>query len=241
MNSAFVVTAGQFEGPLDLLLTLVEERKMLVSDVSLSQVADAFLEYVSGRGAFPVGEAAQFVVVASSLLLIKSRALLPVLMLSEEEESDVKDLETRLRLLQIIRATAKNLAVKNGRMFFGEGSKVSDPLFVPPPDLTTAALRAAAQSALSNAPKKTLVEEVAVKAVVSLDEMIERLTERVQKAISMTFRDFAGGASDPREIVVGFLAMLELVKRGFANVSQPGHFDEITIEYAGSAATPSYD
>lgn len=240
MSTAFSVKTESFEGPLDLLLNLIEERKMLVSDVSLSHVADAFLSYVADKETFPVGEAAQFVVVASTLLLIKSRALLPVLTLSDEEELDVHDLEKRLKLLQIMRDAAKRFAVSIGRIFIGTGIRVDDPLFTPPSDMTPDSLHQAAIAALQNVPKKKIVDEVEVKKVVSLDEMIERLTARVQTAITMSFKDFAGGATDPREIVVGFLAMLELVKRGFAHVSQDAHFEDITIEYAGSAGTPRY-
>lgn len=241
MQGAFTVKTEAFEGPLDLLLSLVEERKMLVSDVSLAKVADSFLGYITAAGSFPVGEAAQFIVVAATLLLIKSRALLPVLTLSEEEEGDVKDLERRLQLLQIMRNAAKALGAMTGRMFIGEGARIDDPIFTPPPDMSPASLIAAVHTALQNAPKKVLVEEVSVKTVVSLDEMIERLTQRVQLAITMTFKDFSNGAQDPREVVVGFLAMLELVKRGFANVSQQDHFEDITIEYAGTAGTPRYE
>lgn len=240
MGNAFTVKSGDFEGPLDLLLNLVEERKMLVSDVSLAQVADGFLGYLANAGSFPIGEASQFVVVASTLLLIKSRSLLPVLTLTDEEESDVADLETRLKLLQIIRAAAKNIT-SAGRMFFGDGVRAVDPLFVPPPDVSVSALREAARSVLQAAPTTLVRDEVEVKSVVSLDEMIERLTARVQKAISMSFKDFSGGATDPREVVVGFLAILELVKRGFAHVSQDNHFDDIKIEYAGAAGTPKYE
>jgi segregation and condensation protein A len=241
MSGSFSIKAGEYEGPLDLLLNLVEDRKMLVSDVSLTDVADSFLQYISTHGAFPVAEAAHFVVVASTLLLLKSRSLLPVLTLSDEEEGGIVDLELRLKLLQIIRVAARALSAGSSRMFFGDGVRVTDPLFVPPPDLSQLSLLAAAKSALAQAPKPVDRDEVAVKSVVSLDEMIERLTDRVQRAITMTFRDFSAHAVDPREVVVGFLAMLEIVKRGFATVTQDTQFAEITIEYAGNTNTPRYD
>ncbi|MEK7063432.1 MAG: ScpA family protein [Patescibacteria group bacterium] len=242
MIGVFSVTTGQFEGPLDLLLSLVEERKMLISDVSLSTVADAFLNHISGRESFPLGETAQFVAVAATLLLLKSRALLPVLTLTDDEEGDIKDLETRLRLLQIMRSASRNIAaMRITRMYFGEGLRTTEPIFTPSKDLSAEALHTAAKSALQNAPRKKFVQEIAVKAVISLDEMIERLTKRVQSAISMSFREFASGSTDPREIVVGFLAILELVKRGFAQVTQDKHYEDITIEYAGSTGTPTYE
>ncbi len=245
MNTAvFSVRAGEFEGPLDLLLNLVEERKMLISEVSLSDVADAFLAHLSGQEGFPMGEAAHFVAVAATLLLLKSRALLPVLTLTDDEEGDIKDLETRLRLLQIMRDASRGLstsAQERGRTYFGDGQRTQEPLFAPAKDLSVASLLAAAKAALQNAPRINLMPEIAVKAVVSLDEMIERLTKRVQTAISMSFKEFSNGATDPREVVVGFLAVLELVKRGFAHVNQGEHYSDITIEYAGGSALPRYE
>lgn len=241
MTAVFSVKTPTFEGPLDLLLDLIEERKMLISDISLSEVADTFLAYLSNQNEFPLKDTAQFIVVAATLLLIKSRALLPVLTLTDDEEGDIVDLERRLALLKIMRDAAKALAVSRARMYFAEGTRVKDPIFVPPPDLASPALIAAMRDVLTNAPKLVKRDEVVVDAVVSLDEMIDRLTVRVQKAIALTFSQFTEGSTNPRDIVVGFLAMLELVKRGFANVSQSEHFEEITIEYAGSAGTPNYD
>jgi segregation and condensation protein A len=241
MSDSFSVKTDTFEGPLDLLLTLIEERKMLISDISLSSVAESFLTYIQSQKAFPIADTAQFLVIASTLLLLKSRALLPVLSLTSEEEQDIHDLEKRLALLQVVRDHARTLATLKRRRFMSEGVTVTDPIFVPPKDMTLEALKIAAWSVIQNAPTFVKRTEVAVEAVVSLDQMIARLTERVQRAIRLSFKDFTNGSTNAREVVVGFLAMLELVKRGFANVEQTGHFEEITIEYAGGLSAPRYD
>ena len=237
---SFTVKTSSFDGPLDLLLSLIEERKMLISDVSLSKVADDFLTYVSNQNAYPVADTAQFIVVAATLLLIKSRALLPVLELTNDEEGDIKDLERRLALLAFMRRASLFFTTTH-RRFIADGIPIRDPLFVPPPDLAAATLLRAAHDVLANAPKHETRAEVTVDPVVSLDEMIERLTERVQRAIKLSFTEFTSGASSVKDVVVGFLAMLELVKRGFANVEQTAHFDEITIEYSGTNDVPRYD
>ena len=240
MTSTFRVRQGEFEGPLHLLLNLIEERKMLISDVSLSSVADAFLTYIKEKTAFPVGEASQFIVVAATLLLLKSRALLPVLSLSDDEEGDVHDLERRLQLLQIIREAVKSLWARP-RMYISGGMSITDPLFTPAPDLTPSALHDALARTLAAVPMPHTRDEVEVQPVISLNEMIDRMVTRVQQALSLSFKEFAGGATDPREVVVGFLALLELVKQGFAHVNQDGHFNDIKIEYAGSTAVPKYE
>lgn len=239
MNDGFAVKVRDFEGPLDLLLSLIEDRKMLISDVSLASVSDEFIKYIESRGGFPMNEAAQFVVVSATLLLLKSRALLPVLSLTDEEEGDIKDLEYRLKLYQVIREATRNFR-GNGRMFFGSGARITDPIFMPSKDLTLDNVNDAVNRVLVNAPRIEKRREISVKAVMSLEEMMERLEERIQKALSMSFKDFAGGV-DKREIVVGFLAMLELTKRGLLLVSQERTFGDITMDYSGTVSAPKYD
>lgn len=238
--STFRVKTSTFDGPLDMLLSLIEDRKMLISDVSLAQVADDFLGFISRQDAYPIADTAQFLVVAATLLLIKSRALLPVLELTNDEESDIHDLERRLKLLSIIRKAVTQFDTEHARIL-APGITIQDPLFVPPPDVTLQAVQAAMQNVLAQVPKVEHRPEIEVEHVVSLDEMIERLTERVQRAITLSFSEFTQGTTSPKDIVIGFLAMLELVKRGFANVQQGGHFEEITIEYTGSVDAPKYE
>jgi len=214
---------------------------MLISDVSLSSVADDFLGYIQRQVAFPMGQAAQFILVAATLLLLKSRSLLPVLSLTKEEEGDVKDLERRLALYQAFRDAARGIAMLGKRMFFGGGARTTEPLFTPSQDLSLQSIQEAAMRALESAPKEVRRDEVAVKSVISLEEMIDRLSGRIEKAIQMTFRDFAGvHAADKREVVVGFLAMLELFKRGLVLVEQDQSFGEIAIAYNGVAKTPRF-
>ena len=242
MDTAFSVKAGEFEGPLELLLNLVEERKLLVSDVSLSQVADDFLSYLETHIAFPVGQAAHFVVVAATLLLIKSRALLPVLTLTDDEVGDMKDLEFRLRVYQIVRNASRGFVSLTRHMYIGSGARVSDPLFAPSKDLSLSTIQEAAKRVLQSAPKATFAPTVMVKTVISLEEMIDRLSDRIQKAVNMTFKDFStSGTGDKIELVISFLAMLELVKRGLLMVEQRDSFGDITMNYGGEMRAPRYE
>ena len=78
--NAFTVRQEKFEGPFDLLLTLIERRQLHIGEIALARVTDDFIGYVKGLADFPVAETAQFAYVASTLLLIKSKALLPQLL-----------------------------------------------------------------------------------------------------------------------------------------------------------------
>lgn len=241
MDTAFSVKVRDFEGPLDLLLSLIEERKMLVTDVSLSTVADNFLSFLQGHGGFPLGQATNFVYISATLLLLKSRSLLPVLSLTNEEEGDVKDLEFRLRLYQVFKATAKSFPNGTAQIFFGNGIGSTEPMFLPSKDLSLLSIQEAMNRVLKEAPQKERNTEVTVQTVISLEEMIDRLSERIQKAIQMTFKDFAGkNVENKREIVVSFLAMLELVKRGLLLVNQEQQFGDIHMNYGGSLNAPTY-
>ena len=80
-------------------------------------------------------------------------------------------------------------------------------------------------------PKPEVLAKVIVQKVISLEQMIENLTKRVNKSIKMSFRDFSKfGKSDKINVIISFLAMLELVKQGIVRVSQQNHFDDIEIE-----------
>src|SRR5438552_15090344 len=115
MSERFALSTNVFQGPLETLLNMIEERKMSISDVSLSEVTDAYLAYVERLPELPLGETAQFILVASTLLLIKSRALLPNLELSEEERESVEELERRLARYALIRKAARSLRKEWGR------------------------------------------------------------------------------------------------------------------------------
>lgn len=107
---AFHIKIDAFEGPLDLLLDLIEKRKLFVSDISLAQVADDYITHVRSLAALPISDTAHFLLVASTLVLIKSKSLLPDLTLSGEEESDIDMLKRRLAILARMRKEGNRMA-----------------------------------------------------------------------------------------------------------------------------------
>src|SRR3989344_1835350 len=114
------VKLQSFEGPMDVLLGLIEEKKLEITKISLAEVTNQFIQYVESA-AIPPGMIADFLAVAARLLIIKTKALLPFLTLTEEEEEEIVDLELRLKLLQQFREAGKNLRRlhKKGLYAFG--------------------------------------------------------------------------------------------------------------------------
>ncbi|MDO8430453.1 MAG: segregation/condensation protein A, partial [Candidatus Taylorbacteria bacterium] len=133
MPDAFKIKTPDFEGPLDLLLNLVEKRKLFINDISLSQVTDDFIAYIQSFPAMPIADSAQFILIASTLLLIKSKSLLPSLTLTEEEEEGIHDLETRLKIYQRIKDASVNIKDLFGKkIFFSQSqSRSIEPIFSP--------------------------------------------------------------------------------------------------------------
>ena len=84
---------GGFEGPLELLLDLIDRRKLSINEVSLAGITDEYIAYIRALEKFKPEEVASFLVVASTLMLVKSRSLLPQLEISDEEEADIQELE----------------------------------------------------------------------------------------------------------------------------------------------------
>jgi segregation and condensation protein A len=245
MEGSYTVKTHVFEGPLDLLLELVTKRKLFVNDVSLAQVTDDFVRYIEEHGEFPISESAEFILIASTLMLIKSRSLLPMLELTEEEEESIHDLESRLEAYARIKELAGELRKIYGKRVIFEKEPRKNEVVVFSPDSKTdpESLLAALERVIESLPKKEALPKVLVRKVVSLEEMIEKLAERISKASRFKFHEFHGAKGQLTHekkvsVIVGFLAMLELVKRGAIRVTQEGDGDiEIESELVG---TPTY-
>jgi len=104
------------------------------------------------------------------------------------------------------------------------------PVFTPTKEITKEGILSAIQNVLRTLPKKELIPQLIVRTVVSLEEMIENLMGRMANALNMSFKEFSENAKgDVSQVIVGFLAMLELVKRGIISVKQDNHFEDIEM------------
>lgn len=231
-----------FEGPLEMLLNLIEKRKLLINDISLAKVADEYVERINRMGNFPIAEGAHFILIASTLLLIKSKSLLPVLDLTGEEQSDIEELERRLKIYKLIKESILGLKEIFGtHPAFMLEERPIEPIFTPDETITLGNLKEGIYRVLNALPKpEKVLPKTTVKKVISLEEMINNLADRINKSLKMSFREYSGfGKTEKVNVIVSFLAMLELVKRGAIKVAQEKHFEDITIE-TESIGTPRY-
>ncbi len=227
----FEVKTEAFEGPLDLLLELVEKRKLLINDISLASVTDEYMAQVSRMQELSLPNTAQFVQLAATLLLIKSKSLLPVLELTQEEEATMDDLELRLKRYALYRDASLMLSERFGTQVSHNRqyapAKVA--LFVTDQYTTIDALRNAISDVLLNLPKKEIKPKVQVRKVVSLEAMIHKLHTRIENAVRLSFKELIEDSIERPTVIVGFLAILESVKQGSILVAQANRFEDIEI------------
>ncbi len=233
MGDEYLVKTHIFEGPLDTLLSLIEKRKLFINDISLAQVADDYIAYIKSLENFPIADSAHFILIASTLVLIKSKSLLPTLNLSQEEEQSIDDLEKRLKEYQKYKELSRHLKERFGihTQYLKLPSKNTVIVFAPDKNANVTRIQETIRSVLAGMPKKELVPKAVVKQVISLEETIESLTRRITESMKMSFKDFAGvGKAEKVNVIVSFLAMLELVKQGIIQVRQDKDFHDIEME-----------
>ena len=224
-----------------MLLDLIEARKLLVNEFALSDITEEFIQHVRAQTTFPVEETANFIQIAATLLLIKSRSLIPDLELSDEENADVEDLKRRLAAYEKVREAARELSRLYGRSVMVQaGERPVEPIFSPSGDLTKGGLAEAMTRVLAAREVVEELPEARVKPLVTIEEMMDQLAKRVQTAMTLSFKDFAIGTKEKIEVIVSFLALLELVKQGAVAAEQFDDYGDIRISHTAAAVIPRY-
>ncbi len=239
--TTFAIKTETFEGPMELLIELVEKRKLLINDISLAQVTDEYMQTVSTMQELSLPNTSQFISLAATLLLIKSKSLLPVLDLTSEEEASIDDLEYRLKQYQLYRDAGLEIQSRFGHtnMYEPEYTPPREPFFVPDQYCATSELQAAMYRVLSSLPKSEPKPAARVRPTVSLEDMMDRLQKRIENQLKTKFSEIRATETEHKNVIVSFLAILELFKQGNIIITQAGRFDDIHMELE-RAHTPKY-
>ncbi|MEW5719372.1 MAG: segregation/condensation protein A [Chloroflexota bacterium] len=223
----------EFEGPLDLLLQLIEHRELDITRVSLAAVTDQFLEVISRPGNIELSQLADFLIIAAKLILIKSRMLLPQPETAEAEEENVgDDLVRQLREYKMFKQVAALLRERER-----QGLRAYPRLAPPPrPKPTTFRLKGVSPDDLAHALMRALrirpslpQGTLTVPLSVSIDQEIHRILDLTTEQPSVTFTRLLERAQTRVEIIVTFLAILELIKRQQIRAQQDALFGEIVL------------
>ena len=229
----YKVKIEQFEGPLDLLLSLIEKDELDITELSLSNVTEQYLEHLNQvEDLFPE-ELADFLVVATKLLLIKSKTLLPYLQQDEEDEGE--SLEDQLKIYkQYLDAMKKVEALIEQKNFIfpREQMKLSDldVKFSPPEEIKAKDLKKTFTELLKSLEPIVRLPSAALTKVLSLKEKIAQVQELIVSKAQLSFHELLSEAEDRTEVIVTFLALLELIKQKVISVEQDDMFDDIAVK-----------
>lgn len=240
-TTAFAIKTETFEGPMELLIELVEKRKLLINDISLAQVTDEYMRTVSVMQELSLPNTAQFITLAATLLLIKSKSLLPVLDLTSEEEASIDDLEQRLKQYQLYRDAGLEIQSHFGctNLYEPEYTPPREPLFSPDQFCTLDELQASMYRVLSSLPKSEPKPTAKVRPTISLEDMMKKLQKRIEQQVHTKFSEIRAREPEHKNVIVGFLAILELFKQGNFIITQAKRFDDIHMELERTD-TPRY-
>lgn len=234
----FEVKLDLFDGPIDLLLHLVKKRELPIEKVSLAEVTGQYLECIKSLQYYDVELAAEYLVIAATLLSVKASVLLndPVELVVDESGALVdphEELLRRLRELEMYRAAAGDLAARPtlGSDVFAapaKGTKI-DPRLIPLADHQSELLVQAFQQVLARLGEKAQVFAITVDSV-SVVERMRVVSDTLRAAGGVaTFTRLLGGACDRTTVIGIFVALLELCKRHMIAVEQDGPKAEISI------------
>lgn len=227
------VALDHFDGPLALLLDLIEQKELDITTISLAHVADQFLAYLEASETKNPHELADFLVVAAKLLVLKSKTLFPDLLVEDEPGMP---LELQLGIYQYYRQAGtrmEGLIKKKHWTFFRNAPRVV-PSFNPPPQLTSETLRDIWKRVCGALEKLIELPRAALAKTITLAERIREIQAFIISEAHTSFKKLSHTAKNKAELIVNFLALLELAKRNIISVQQNALFEDINITHQKS-------
>jgi len=230
------IKTEQFEGPLDLLLQLIEDQQMDVSTLALARVTEQFLTHVKNLQEKNPINLADFLVIAAKLLVIKSKSLLPTLELGEEEEEAAFDLTQQLLQYKKFKEVAKLLRkmdMMRRQSWVREVDFQDRVTFVADPDVNAEAIASSLRKLAAELKEIVKLPKQVMKEVVSISEKISHIQKLISDKVETSLSHLLSSAKSKTEVIVTFLALLELTKQKIVSLEQDVHFADIMIKKYG--------
>jgi len=236
METDYKVKLEVFEGPLDLLLYLIKRDEIDIYEISIERITRQYLEYLQAFKELKIDIAGEFIVMAANLIYLKSRSLLPLDQQPPEEDAEEDDprwdLIRQLIEYKKFKEAATQLhdrALEQERIFIRDGGSVpasGEPL--PLHEVGIFQLIHAFQEVIKRVEAREDLREIFGERF-SVSDKIEKILERVSNGTPVRFSELFGQIVSRVEIVVTFLALLELIRLNQVRALQPKMFDEIQI------------
>jgi segregation and condensation protein A len=223
---------NKFSGPLDLLLSLIKDNKFNISELNLSQVTEQYLDYLDKLEKNKEEELSDFLVVGTRLLFLKSRMLLPQF---DVEEEDDHSLTEQLKLYKVFVDASKivsKLWLNKKRSVFRVEPLRKSAEFVPPLNLSQDNLQKNMLQLINRLRPLKPLPQTRIDKAVSLKERLDKIRRIVNKKSKVEFFELIDNSKNKTEVIVSFLALLELMKQKTVELKQDNSFSDILIEKA---------
>lgn len=235
------VKTEKFEGPIALLYEMIENRKLSISEFSLVKITEDFINHVRSLTGLDKDETTHFISIASILILLKSKSLIPELEITEEEDRDIQILENQLTAYALLKEQTKKIRDIWGKKIL-LGARVrnhtDEKIFVPSPQMDLNYFKNYVNQRLEEIiPKIEDKKEVKVYKTIKIEDALSHVRLIIKRIKSLNFKNFGEEAfgderlreKNKRNIVILFLAILELVKIGEIDVEQSENFSDILV------------
>ena len=240
-SEGYQISTDVYSGPLDLLLQLIEKAELDITRLALAQVTDQYLEYLHDLQEQDAAEVSAFLVIAARLVQIKSAALLPRPTLTgqnTEEEDPAEALARQLILYKRFKELGMSLEARDAAglhsyLRLDTNVRVTIPTKLDLSELTLDGLIEAAREIFGGTSLMAPLSQVVSNPRITIRQKITSIVNYLRSVGSITFKKLLDTPDNRLEIVVTFLAMLELIKRHMVNANQNALFGDIEINSEG--------
>ncbi len=233
VDSSFELRLEVFEGPLDLLLYLIDREEMDITTVSLLQVTDQYLSFLRSGEQIDARALAEFIAIGARLLYLKSRALLPRPRALDDDEEDVgEDLVRRLLEYRRFKQVAEGLRAieeEGHRAYPRQAPPTGLPLPTGLDGVTLDLLVGIFRDVLERTPKEEPPAGNVERQEVTVEQKVEELGSQINRGHPISFRSFISACRTRTEVIVSFFAVLELIKALRLRAEQDVAFGEIAL------------
>ncbi len=223
-----------YQGPLDLLLNLIENAELDITELALAQVTDQYLQHLNQLDNSPPDEISAFLVIAAKLILIKSKALLPNASVRDDEDEDLgDDLARQLIAYKRYKEIAEILAGRKDSGFqsyirVSPAVEINEKVDLGEFDIE--ALYNLARKVFQVNINRQSIDTVVERPKITIRDKVSLIVNKFQKEPVFSFDSVLGDEPSKLDIVISFLAVLELIKGKYIRVRQNGLFDQINLE-----------
>lgn len=241
------LTLERFQGPIELLVELIQQQTLDIYQISISQIANGFLSYLEHLAKADLNEISSFALYASLLMELKSRSLLPLEnQVDQEEEEPLSPEELFLRMVECrkFKKAARYLEQQaEQEKCFGRRVDLEERFVKIRPDFLASVRKEDLALILLSLEGRRVGETLPMIYLTPLfrnmEEEIFRIKEELKERLNLSFRELTQNYSDKMDIIVTFLAILELYKRGDILIDQIGTFGDIIISREEQLCLPA--